>query len=313
VTAPAGGAVNIESARPAVERLATSRDAASLVAAWTAIETPLQAAASNRTLTGQALVRDLRQRNVLTLDQGHAVIELLAAHDRALVSGYAVTDADVQAAREALGQLAAAPPVTPIPAAPPPAATAPIPVTHGQIGPGKILGFLVLLALIAGGVAFGVRQFRAGRGAPAQISADGLVAQGVAAYNAGRVDSARVFFDHAVAHDTADAVPHIYLGRMAREAGDLGTARAELITAVRLAPSNELAEREMGAALLAAHQYDLAAKFYQRAITIDATDKEALGFYGCTLMRLGQTQDAAQYLARAGQGPWTTACQPAAR
>lgn len=306
----------IESARPAVERLASSRDAQSLVAAWNAIETALQASASNRTLVGQALVRDLRQRNVLTLDQGHAIIELLAARDRAVVPGYAVTDADVGAAQDALSQLAAAPPpLTPVPmsAAPPAAATAPmpIPVTQGQIGVGKVLGFLVLLAVIAGGVAYGVVTWRkqsAGRAAPALESADDLVSRGVTEYQAGHIDSARVFFNHAVRHDTADAVPHIYLGRMAREAGDLGTARAELATAVRLAPKNELANREMGAALLAAGQYDLAAKFYRRAIDYDSTDRSALGFYGCTLKRLGQAQDAAPYLTRAGQGPWT-ACQ----
>jgi len=304
VTAPAGAV--LDSARPAVERLAGSRDAASLVAAWRAIEAALQTAASNRSLSGQGLVRDLRQRNVLTLDQGHALIELLAAHDRAIVPGYAVTDADVQAARDALDQLAAAPPpVTPVPVAPPAAATAPIPVTHGQIGVGKILGFLVLLALIAGGVGYGVVQWRRGRAVPAS---DDLVSRGIATYQAGHVDSARVYFQHAAEHDTTDAVPHIYLGRMAREAGDLNTARSELVTAVRLDRNNELAQREMGAVLLAAGQYDLARKFYARAVLLDSTDHSAVGFYGCTLKRLGQAQEAAQYLTRAGQGPWT-ACQ----
>ena len=304
MTAPAGAV--IESARPAIDRLASSRDGASLVAAWSAIETALQSSASNPTLVGQALVRDLRQRNVLTLDQGHALIELLAAHDRAVVPGYVVTDADVAAAREALNQLAAAPPpVTPVP--PAQVMTAPITVEQGQIGTGKVIGFLVLLAIIAGGAAFGVVTWRRQHSAPTP-SADGLVAQGIQAYQAGRIDSARVFFNHAAQHDTTDAVPHIYLGRIAREGGDLGTARAELVVAVRLAPANAVANREMGAALLAAGQYDLAAKFYSRAIQYDSTDRSALGFYGCTLKRLGQTQQAAQYLTRAGQGPWT-ACQ----
>jgi tetratricopeptide (TPR) repeat protein len=289
-----------------VERLASARDAASLVAAWTAIESALQDSASNRTLVGQALVRDLRQRNVLTLDQGHALIELLAAHDRAVVPGYAVTDADVAAARDALNQLVAAPPpVTPVPAgavntAPPPAAPAPAPAS----GVGKTIGFVVLLALIAGGAAYGVVALRKRGPGPGP----NLVDRGIATYQAGHVDSARVFFAHAAAQDTMDAIPHIYLGRIAREAGDLGTARAELVRAVQLAPNNEIAQREMGAALLAAGQYELASKFYLRAIGLDSTDRSALGFYGCTLKRLGQAQQAAQYLTRAGQGPWT-ACQ----
>lgn len=77
---------------------------------------------------------------------------------------------------------------------------------------------------------------------------------------------------------------------------------------MQLAPNNEIAQREMGAALLAAGQYELASKFYLRAIALDSTDRSALGFYGCTLKRLGQAQQATQYLTRAGQGPWT-ACQ----
>jgi tetratricopeptide (TPR) repeat protein len=297
----------IDSARPAVERLASARDAASLVAAWTAIESALQDSASNRTLVGQALVRDLRQRNVLTLDQGHALIELLAAHDRAVVPGYAVTDADVAAASDALNQLAAAPPpVTPLPlnTAPPAAATVTATPSTGP-GVGRVLGFVVLLAIVAGGAAYGVVALRK-RSSPGP--GPNLVDRGIATYQAGHIDSARVFFNHAAQHDTADAVPHIYLGRIAREAGDLGTARAELVRAVQLAPNNEIAQREMGAALLAAGQYELASKFYVRAIALDPTDRSALGFYGCTLKRLGQAQQATQYLTRAGQGPWT-ACQ----
>lgn len=313
MTAPAG-AVTIESARPAVDRLASSRDPGSLVAAWAAIESALQQAASNRTLVGQALVRDLRQRNVLTLDQGHALIELLAAHDRAVVPGYGVTDSDVAAARDALNQLAAAPPpVTPVPASANTVAPA-APVSYGAApsgpGVGRIIGFLILLAIISGGVAYGVVTWRK-RQAPTAVaseSANDLVSRGIKAYRAGHIDSARVFLNHAVQHDTADAVPHIYLGRIARESGDLGTARGELVTAVRLAPSNEDAQREMAGVLVAAGQYDLAAKFYLRAIQLDSSDRAALGFYGCTLKRLGQAQQATQYLQRAGPGPWT-ACR----
>jgi hypothetical protein len=303
VTAPAGAV--IDSARPAVERLAGSRDPASLVAAWRAIESALQPVASDRSLSGQGLVRDLRQRNVLTLDQGHALIELLAAHDRAIVPGYAVTDADVQAARDALDQLAASPP-TPIPAVPilaPPSPPAPAVSSPRSF---NVLGFIALLVVIAGGVGYGVVQLRKRGGGG--VSADDMVARGIATYQAGHIDSARVYFQHAVEHDSTDPVPHIYLGRIAREAGDLNTARNEMVTAVRLGPNNEIAQREMGAVLLAAGQYDLAGKFYLRAIALDSTDRSALGFYGCTLKRMGQAQAATQYLTRAGQGPWS-ACQ----
>jgi Tfp pilus assembly protein PilF len=309
VTAPAPYRSAIEGARPAIDRLQASPDAAALVAAWAAVEAALQTVASDRALSGQSLIRDLRQRNVLTLDQGHSLIEFLAARDRAAVPGYATTDSDVGVARDAFDQLTSAPLTTPVPIAAPPAGVPPGPVPGPVAGPPsaapKILGLLVLL-LAAGGIAYVVTNKK---GAPASQSTSDLTDRGVAAYAAGHADSARTLFTEAVNHDSTDARAHIYLGRLAREAGDLTTARAELVTAVRLAPGDEVAQREMGAVLLAAGQYDLARRFYARAVALDSTDKAALGFYGCTLTRLGQKAEGGQFLAKAGQGPWN-ACAP---
>ncbi len=299
---------------PAVERLTAARDAASLVAAWTAVESALQTIASDRSLVGQLLVRDLRQRNILTLGQGHALIEFIAARDRAQAAGYVVTDADVAAVNDAFAQLSAGPvadvPVSsPVPVATPIAAPAP---SRGV--PPALLGLITVLALagIGLGVVMMMKKGKNGAiGSQAAGTGDAL-AGAIASYNAGRVDSARALFTAAARADTMAAEPHIYLGRIARESGDLTTARSELVTAVRLAPDNAVAEREMGAVLLAAGQYDLAKKFYTRAITLDPSDPSALGFFGCTLMRLGQTQEGTKFLARAGQGPWSV-CATAAK
>ena len=52
--------------------------------------------------------------------------------------------------------------------------------------------------------------------------------------------------------DPKAATPHVFLARLAREDGDLTTARAQLDTALRLEPKNPIALREMGLILFAA-------------------------------------------------------------
>jgi Flp pilus assembly protein TadD len=66
----------------------------------------------------------------------------------------------------------------------------------------------------------------------------------------------------------------------------------------------------MGANLLAQGNYELARRFYVRAVEADPTDKMAMGYLGCTLTRLNRLQEAASFLNRAGPGPWTS-CTPA--
>jgi predicted Zn-dependent protease len=61
----------------------------------------------------------------------------------------------------------------------------------------------------------------------------------------------------------------------------------------------------MGANLLAQNNYDLARRFYVRAVQADPSDKTAQGYLGCTLVKLGRTQEASPFLTRAGQGPWS--------
>ena len=112
-------------------------------------------------------------------------------------------------------------------------------------------------------------------------------------------------FEKIAADDPSAATPHIYLGRIAREEGDMRTAQNELDMAVRLEPSNSVALREMGSYLLAANNNELARKFYVRAIQANPEDRSAQGFLGCSLMRLGRVSEAQTWLQRAGQGPWS--------
>lgn len=330
-------------------RLDLSRDAedvaADLIESWDGAQRALRGlTVGAASLSGQALIRQLRTHNLLTLDQGHALIEFAAAAERAQQTDYQPTRADVEAARTGFQQLEAAvlygpPPAAadkprlsgPIsdPAAPPGAAGAPQPaafvppVAATPADPTRFvfLGLLVLVLLVAIGGA-GYVLYR--REAPKRA-----MQRAEAAYRAGDRTTARTLFAE-IARDAPDQVlPHVYLGRLARDEGDAATASRELAAAIQLDPSNALAQREMGAQLLstatthlnqgnvpaALQTLDLAVKFYTRASSLDPTDRTAQGFLGCTLIRLGtlrnvpaQTELGLRFTRRAGQGDWT-ACE----
>jgi tetratricopeptide (TPR) repeat protein len=350
VTAPysRAAATALDEARPAMGRLDLARDAedvaADLIEAWDAAQRALRGLTVGASaLSGQALIRQLRTRDLLTLDQGHALIEFAAAAERAQQTDYQPGHADVEAARMGFQQLEAAvlrgpspaaekPRLSgPIsgPAAPPNAAGAPTPaafVAPDVATPGDptrfvFLGLLVLVLLVAIGGA-GYVLYR--REAPKRA-----MQRAEAAYRAGDRTTARALFAE-IARDAPDqTLPHVYLGRLAREEGDAATASRELAAAIQLDPSNALAQREMGAQLLstattqlnqgnvpaALQTLDLAAKFYTRASSLDPTDRTAQGFLGCTLIRLGalrnvptQMELGLRFTRRAGQGDWS-ACE----
>ncbi len=136
----------IHSARPIIARLSMSRDkedlAADLIEAWTATENGLRSLIGGSSLGGQALIRELRQRHFLSLDQANALAEFFAARERASRVDYTVTEGDVNASREAFVKLeaglmgdatTAAAPGTPAPA--PPEAARPKAAAYTPGGP----------------------------------------------------------------------------------------------------------------------------------------------------------------------------------
>jgi tetratricopeptide (TPR) repeat protein len=321
----------LDQARPAIGRLDLSRDpedlAADIIEGWQAAETALRSLIGSASLSGQPLIREVRQRDLLTLDQAHALVEFSAAHERAQRTDYRPSNADIGAARVGFQQLEAAlrqeRPAAPPPAAVPVPGAAPVASDPGApafpvAGPrrGFPLIALIGLLLLLGGIGGGIYYFTVGR------SATPLHA-GIAAYSAGDRNAARNHFAEAVRDDPKDADPHIYLGRMARDEGDAATAVRELQTAISLEPNNATAQREMGAHLLAQAQgqittgnlpgalqsLNLARNFYVRAVQLNPSDKSAQGYLGCVLMRLGRVPEANTFWQRAGPGPWTQ-CQP---
>jgi len=340
----------IHSARPIIARLSMARDsedlAADLIEAWTATETGLRSLVGGSSLTGQMLIRELRQRHFLSLEQANALAEFHAARERAARVDYKPTEGDVNASRDAflkleaglMGESAAAAPASGSPAAAPvgaplaaaPAASAaaaaarsrggaytpdgpfdpsarerfegtPVAVPAERSRPRWIMPVLGLVALlIVGGIAWYALVGRHGNTA---------LDNGVKAYREGRREAAAGEFLKATKDNPNDPMPHVYLARMAREAGNMNTANTEAVTAVRLGPNNAVALRELASVSFVAQNYDAARRFYLRAVQADTSDRLAQGFLGCSLVRLGRIDEGMRWINRAGSGAWSS-CSP---
>jgi tetratricopeptide (TPR) repeat protein len=386
-----GALAALNGARPVLAHFDTPRSAEDLAAdiidLWSAAEAALQALVGNSSLTGQQLIRAARQAEVITLEQAHALLEFLAARDRANRTSYKPTQADGDAAVDGFKSLESAltgaapasrsapsapaqpaytprqarpvtPPPPPQPASPyaPPSAgggyrqppayagrkmagppTIELPgafMSEGVgAGPGKTppgppgvgrgqvehalaaaekrrwpsLSTPVWIAIAAVVVILGIGGYwMFGRGS----GADDSMTAGINAMKNGQLEGARGEFAKAVKADPNAATPHVFLARLARTQGDLATARAQLDTALRLEPRNANALREMGLVLFASRQYDLARRFFIRAVTANPQDRASQGYLGCALMRLGRIQEGTNFITKAGTGPWTACLQP---
>jgi tetratricopeptide (TPR) repeat protein len=143
-------------------------------------------------------------------------------------------------------------------------------------------------------------------------SADENVTAGIDAMRSGQTERARGEFAKAVKADPKSAVPHVFLARLARDQGDLATARAQLDTALRLEAHNYNALREMGLVLFGNRQYDIARRFFVRAVQANPQDRASQGYLGCALIRLGRVQEGTKFITTAGNGVWTACLAPAA-
>ena len=370
--------------------------AADIIDLWAGAESALQTLVGNSSLTGQQLVRAARQAELITLDQAHALLEFLAARDRANRTSYKPTQADGDAAVDGFKSLesalagsatvkpaAAATPGPPVytprqsrpaqpsrPSTPPPP---PSPYAPRSVGGGyrqppayaarssagpptiEMPGSFASAEAAAGGGSTGGSGTKApgisggvgrtmvqnaldaaesgGRGFPwlslpawigiavvvvlivggylfygRSSGSSGLTA-GIDAMNNGQRERARGEFAKAVNNDPNSATPHVFLARIAREEGDLATARAQLDTALRLDSKNAVALREMGLVLFASRQYDLARRFFVRAVTANPQDRASQGYLGCAMMRLNRVTEGTSWIGKAGTGPWQNCLQ----
>ena len=311
----------VHAARPIVARLNPARDkedlAADIIDAWAAVEAGLRSLVGGSSLTGQMLIRELRQRHFLTLEQANALAEFHAARERAGRTDYAPTEVDINATRDAFIKLETGLMGDPLPArpsgavaAPAAAAVSPAPVTPEYVTPTSsgrpawmlpvfgILGVIAIVALAWWAIA-------------GRKSGSAAYDQGIIAFREGRREAAEASFRKASTDEPNDPMPHVYLSRLERERGNLSNANAEAVKAVQLGPTNGAALRELASVLFASQQFDPARTFYIRAIKVDSTDRTAQGYLGCTLVRLGRLDEGARWIARAGTGAWS-ACAPVA-
>lgn len=309
----------LDAARPAVARLDASRGgedlAADLIETWSAVEAALRMLVGSNALTGQALIREARQRQLIDFDLANTLAEFEAAHVRLQNTSYRPSETDVAAARNAYLKLDAAlvspalgignapygAPYEPsrrtaetAPAAEP--RTVELAPTPAGRRPAWLIPVLALALIVA--VVGGYFLFAGNRSSAMQ--------EGVAAYQRGQREVAVSAFNKAVRDNPKDPMPHIYLARMAREVGNFSLASNELQLALQADPNNAIALREMGANLLQQGNNELARRFYVRAVQADPSDKMAQGYLGCALLRLGRTQEATNFMNRAGPGPWTS-------
>jgi tetratricopeptide (TPR) repeat protein len=313
----------LDRARPAIARLDQSRHfeelAADLMESWSAVETALRSLVGGTTLAGQPLIREARQRQLLSFEQANALAEFHAAAERAKDTNYEPSSADLAAARDAflkfetglMSDTAGAVAPAPIalstegmrasPLGPP----EPVPPPREGLEPWVKAMMATVVVLVLAGLGFAAYSegWFTGR-------QDALQA-GIDYYRRGQREAAVGQFTKAARDNPNDPLPHVYLSRMAREVGNMTIASQEAQTAVKLGPDNALALRELGLYLLSAGNLDLARRFLVRAVQADTTDHMAMGYLGCTMYRLGRPTEAQVWMNRAGQGDWSR-CIPAA-
>ena len=297
--------------RPIIARLDVSRHpedvAADLIEGWNGTEVALRSLLGGSALSGQALIRELRQREMLSLAQTHALMEFLAARERAGKTASTPTAADIAAARHGFQELEGAltGPAEPVASAIAPVAAAPADSTvivGERRGPGRmIIIAAAVLALLGVGGFFAWQAFGRGEG--------NVTAEGERLLAAGQRGEARRAFEDAAREHPESARPHIYLGRMARDDGDYARALEELTMAVRLEPRSALAQREMGKLVFLRGNYPLATNFFTRAVEYDPTDRQAMGYLACAQARMGRMDIAVRFFDRAGPGDWSP-CDP---
>ncbi len=310
---------SLDAARPVIARLDMSRHsedlAADLIESWSAVETALRSLVGGSSSGGQALIRELRQRQMLSFEQANALAEFQAARDRAQSTDYRPTPGDIAAARDGFlklesGLLASVnPPVvppTPVVASASSAATRPM--TSGdtieRVGrrgfPWMLVGVLVAALILVGGGAWWAMNRHSDE-----------TASGVQLLNEGKREVARDVFKKAARDNPSSAMPLVYLGRMFRDEQRYDSATAYLQAAIRRDPKSGPAFKEMAKLLFIEGNYDGARIFFVRALGVDSGDRESMGYLGCSLVRLGRPQDAQTFFQRAGQGDWS-ACATAA-
>ena len=326
-------AVFVRSEAGVTDALAQAAPSARATALWDSAEWVLRLVTQRDDLRGQAVIREASAQQRLRLDDAHALVALRGWREQFLfeppdsssaetppsTTERAVTAAAYGALVHAVSTIdavagATRPADTPVSAATTwrtiagvPEATTPepagVPRSTRRRRSMMVHGTAALL-LAGGGVA---AWYAVTSGQPTALS------EGVAAYARGSRETARIAFARAAREQPRDVTPLIFLGRIAREDGNIAASRRFLDAAVRLSPSSALANRELASSILADGDAEVARRFYVRALQADPSDRLSQGFLGCALSRLGRAEEARRWLDRAGPGDWTACVVEPAR
>src|SRR5690606_24605389 len=121
--------------------------------------------------------------------------------------------------------------------------------------PGVILGAVIAFLLGLGVITAVLRPDWFGfGGVPRDVD------RGISAYREGRLAAARSAFEEAARENPNLALPHIWLGRVARDEGDDLSAARAFSRADKLEPENPLVHREIGSFHLARGRLQQAAE-----------------------------------------------------
>ena len=157
------------------------------------------------------------------------------------------------------------------------------------------VGALVLFLAIGGGLL--ARNY---------YGPQGTTRRAVKLYEQGRREAAQASFAKLANDYPQLPVPRVYLGRIARETRQYDVARRELEAAIQLDPSSAIAMREMGSLMFVTGRFEVAERFYRRALARDPDDHLSRGYLGCSLVRLGRTVEGYARMTEAGRGPWSS-------
>jgi tetratricopeptide (TPR) repeat protein len=103
----------------------------------------------------------------------------------------------------------------------------------------------------------------------------GPLALGEANFRAKDYDTAMTWFHQAVDDERTAADAHYYMGRIARQQGQLEEAAAELKQALALRPGNADTLAELGQVSLAKHDFAPAEAYFEQALRLDADNYAA--------------------------------------
>ena len=247
---------SLSAVRPSVSRLDRSRApaelSADLVEAWSGTETSLRALLGGSMLGGAALIHEARQRQMLTFDQANALAAFCAVAGRCANPSYRPSDNDINSTREGFDQFESSLQM---------AEGAPAHTSPGEAMSTKGLRLsplgtprpvplppedqpwwiVVVASVVVIGALGGIGWYAWSRLSLRSESA--TMGAAIDLFTEGRTVAARSAFEEIVHRDPADADAHTYLARIARDAGDLKTAREHATLAVQAEPGNPVVQR----------------------------------------------------------------------